>query len=695
MKNKLKKLLKFGLALLAIGLLLTNCENEPQEELPNAESQEPTLTLKHYSKKNFENNTKLVSKLKEFKDNLLENKSGKYSGKSIYNKEYDFTVYTDSATYIAYNDYHSYTFPLVQGADEKITNVLFELNDQGEYDAYLVKYDYSANEFKNQDLSSLSLKTSMKPIDLVFNSLFAKTKSAYVCIYSYEYVRTGSHFTNGDSNLIEFDYGWVLDASYCETVYYEEEDKTTYNYNNNTATVTISGTSYGGSGGSTTSPTPSPYDTEELIKIDAVKSELSLNLPQRQWIDKHGGVAFQLYNFLTLEMFSDEATTEAKMRLDLEMVNDTYYTTYQWDFSKTGTYLNRMPLKYIASADVPFKAGTEKMYLLENGLVLYVADGPKIINKEIPDSISSTEVNNDGYHYIYSYHTDLFYEYRLPQPDYPKADIDFLLDAFWDGIKIVGRYATPLEDAIILIDGKDFDGVEQSKVQTAGFMIVGFIPGGKILKPVRKGTGKVWKFVIKNGDKVFTRTVRELTEETIQHFDNYVEGAKDLLQEALRKGDILDDEIIIEVGQEIRDLSYKKRRKLTWEEVKVLFKRGNDFNKKARTVYTYNEIVLETGKRLDSYIPGLEIISRKATTLADIKPETFKSYLQELINKYPKGSVINSTKLPKGTKLSGDYFLEIPLSNKSFFENSATFQQLLTQFNVDNNVLIRIKYLAE
>lgn len=40
-------------------------------------------------------------------------------------------------------------------------------------------------------------------------------------------------------------------------------------------------------------------------------------------------------------------------------------------------------------------------------------------------------------------------------------------------------------------------------------------------------------------------------------------------------------------------------------------------------------------------------------------------------------------------------FLEIPLSNKTFFENSTIFQQVLTQFNVDNNVLIKIKYLTE
>lgn len=103
----------------------------------------------------------------------------------------------------------------------------------------------------------------------------------------------------------------------------------------------------------------------------------------------------------------------------------------------------------------------------------------------------------------------------------------------------------------------------------------------------------------------------------------------------------------------------------------------------------------KAGKRLDSYIPGKEIISRKATTLSNIQSNTFKNYLNELITKYPVGSVLNSRSLPKGTKLSGDYFLEIPLSNKVFFESSAEFQKVLSDFNTLKKVDIKIKYLAE
>jgi len=327
MKNKLKKLLRFGFALLTISLLLTNCEKETKEEI-QAESQESTLILKHYSKQDIEKNPKLVSRLNKFNDKLTKYKSENVSARTVYNSEYDFTINTNLATYIENGDYHSYTFPLVQDDDEKMTNVMFELNDQGEYDAFLVKYDYTANEFNTLDLTSLSLVTSMEPIDLDFNSLSARRNVAYICVFTYD-----SHCCDnwvpgygcGElTGAAYYNYGcdWSLTAQYCETVYYQEEDSTTYN--NNTATVTIGGTTYGGSsGGSHTSPMPSPFNAEELMKINVVKSELELNHPERVWIDEwvNGQYAFQLYDFGATNMWSVEAKAFGKSAFRDMMLN--------------------------------------------------------------------------------------------------------------------------------------------------------------------------------------------------------------------------------------------------------------------------------------------------------------------------------------------------------------------------------------
>ncbi len=48
-----------------------------------------------------------------------------------------------------------------------------------------------------------------------------------------------------------------------------------------------------------------------------------------------------------------------------------------------------------------------------------------------------------------------------------------------------------------------------------------------------------------------------------------------------------------------------------------------------------------------------------------------------------------------GTILDGDYKLEIPESNRTFFENSNEFQNLLNDFNLEKGVEIEIIYLIE
>ncbi|WP_146746622.1 AHH domain-containing protein [Sinomicrobium soli] len=218
---------------------------------------------------------------------------------------------------------------------------------------------------------------------------------------------------------------------------------------------------------------------------------------QANWILDPGNQSKieDIHSFLYNNNNSVEAKAEALMQIDLERANDN-----GWDFTKSGTFQNRPALKYVATYSPDLG---ELMYLLESGQVLYQSSRERIINKKEEKSIAASELPVDGYNYMYSYETNKWYEYKLPKPDYTHTDLNFLIDAFWDGAKFVGRYALPLEDAIILIDGKDFDGVEQSQALSAGMIIVGFIPGGKIMKPVTKivkGTA-AWKIIGNVGRK--------------------------------------------------------------------------------------------------------------------------------------------------------------------------------------------------
>ncbi|MCM3170796.1 phage late control D family protein [Paenibacillus sp. MER 99-2] len=116
--------------------------------------------------------------------------------------------------------------------------------------------------------------------------------------------------------------------------------------------------------------------------------------------------------------------------------------------------------------------------------------------------------------------------------------------------------------------------------------------------------------------------------------------------------------------------------------------RGNAFNNKAEEElwYPFNEVHLSTGKRVDSYDPiTKEIVSRKATNLESIDQSTFESYLKELKNKYPSGTVIRSNKYPEidGQPLTGKQILEIPDSNKNFDKMQEYIELAKSKYNVE------------
>ena len=69
--------------------------------------------------------------------------------------------------------------------------------------------------------------------------------------------------------------------------------------------------------------------------------------------------------------------------------------------------------------------------------------------------------------------------------------------------KTVGRYILPIEDVYILLEGKDFDGNQANRAVAGGFILIEFIPGGKILKPVTKGLKAGTKATVKGTRKIY------------------------------------------------------------------------------------------------------------------------------------------------------------------------------------------------
>ncbi|MDR6865506.1 hypothetical protein J2Y69_000088 [Microbacterium resistens] len=112
---------------------------------------------------------------------------------------------------------------------------------------------------------------------------------------------------------------------------------------------------------------------------------------------------------------------------------------------------------------------------------------------------------------------------------------------------------------------------------------------------------------------------------------------------------------------------------------------GQQFNYQNHHRYPHNELQLGNNKVLDSYVPGKEIVSRKNTQLADIRLETGKEYIDEMLRKYPPDSPIKG-----GGILDGDLILEVPVQDrgisKELLEHAASKEPPVIIRDVQGNI---------
>jgi hypothetical protein len=95
---------------------------------------------------------------------------------------------------------------------------------------------------------------------------------------------------------------------------------------------------------------------------------------------------------------------------------------------------------------------------------------------------------------------------------------------------------------------------------------------------------------------------------------------------------------------------------------------GNEFNRQMRPRYPHNEVRLGNNKRVDSYVPGREIVERKHTQLAEVRPETAIGYLRMLSNKYPAGQRIANTEGNRGIFANRPDLLGRPIAGRQVLE---------------------------
>ncbi|TDU43197.1 HNH/ENDO VII superfamily nuclease [Gelidibacter sediminis] len=502
-------------------ILFTNCQKYDidKNSLGHTQSQNDFLEVKKISFGEAINLEPILQTL-----NRVEHKTNKFKDNNL--NDIEIVGKEGSLISDGIDDY--YTFQITRNNSTRIENLILKVQygaKKKKYATYIASYDLTLFDKINLEKGGkvdLVSKIQILPISLDKATILVGQKSSERC---YEIIKT-------TETEISRGTGWDIPVYRiieipCESGGGEgeiiPENTAGDDYGNQFPESSFGGDGgdFGGGGneaGSSGPNSPEEIDfndtglyTTPILRLDII-GELGELLqlgpyttPQMQYLLNDASIdeVVELLNFIEEGQKSNEVKAQAKMTIDANRAKN------GWDFSRTGTVYNLPSLKYKAAFN-PNKG--EIMYLLENGLVLYQPSGPIAINQNnIQGTIGSSEVPTDGYNYIHNYDNSNWYEYRkAPNATYASADIDFLLTAFWNKVKIIGRYATPIEDAIILIDGKDFDGVEQDKVQTAGFMIVGIIPGGKITKAfkpiakVLKGSEIArngWKIIAKSGNK--------------------------------------------------------------------------------------------------------------------------------------------------------------------------------------------------
>lgn len=173
----------------------------------------------------------------------------------------------------------------------------------------------------------------------------------------------------------------------------------------------------------------------------------------------------------------------------------------------------------------------------------------------------------------------------------------------------------------------------------------------------------------------------EIAETTTKNVKAVIKQSNELLG---KDGKFLDESLEEQYQKYLKRKSKQKnataRDRLNWKEESDYWKynsntaRGIRFNAIAQSQYDYNEVNLISNSdpnaftRVDSYVEGKQIISRKATDLENIEFSTFKDYLSELAKKYKPGTKIRSNKYPEldGKELKGQMCLQIPKSNETF-----------------------------
>ena len=479
---------------LLVVLSLTNCEKEIELENYNNTSPQERIKIETVSKSFIEQNLKVVEALNKFKEKntiLTQNE------RTVYSETHGFIINTESAIYIENNYFHSFTFEMYSEESNVnlLENFVLTSQDDGTYQAYIYQYNVETiNDFNDNFITINSYTKIILPNNLEFiSNLLNREENNNPCRIDY-WSGPGSNgyytskeecqeVANGTCTIHHSVINENCNENETENINEDDSGGTTYgivdvyvyngttgNYelwdpNNNTTT----GTNTNGGGTNYNPPTNAtvPHISAGQYLVNTLQLNSFTDTELISWILDRDN--FEAVNVLSA--FLDENEMSIYTIKDVKLTIITLSSEVPW-VESAGYFNGITSLAYTHIRTIYVNGTPITQFKLING---------DIISKGDYGIWQDTNIR------IYYYSQAMKKWFEMPEPSaYNPLNLDFIFEQFWSNVVIGVRYFTPLEDAIILIDGKDFDGVESSRAVAGVFILIDIVPGSKALKITRK-----------------------------------------------------------------------------------------------------------------------------------------------------------------------------------------------------------------
>ncbi len=148
--------------LVALPLLLYNCDEDDfqEEQTIDIEEVAPEISVTIIDLSEIAANTKMLETLEKLsKANLISKTTNR---DTITSNEYGFIIDTDYVKYVENGNYNSYNFEIIRDSpeDDKLENLFLTLNEDEEYDTFIIKYDFTLEELNSLTQEELDNKTT-------------------------------------------------------------------------------------------------------------------------------------------------------------------------------------------------------------------------------------------------------------------------------------------------------------------------------------------------------------------------------------------------------------------------------------------------------------------------------------------------------------------------------------------------------